>query len=315
MPTYNDCAYISESINSVLDQTFTNFEFIIVNDGSTDDTLSILQKYDDYRITIITHMENQGRPAARNTALYAASSEYCAWMDSDDICPSFRFEKQINFMDAHPDVIVSGGHSQVYETKVIHRKPLSDETIRIHMIWSSPFPVPTTIFRRVPCLQIGGFHKNFPVAEDYDFWRRLALLPGWRFANLDEVLMLWREHPHADRNFYHSLQSELGAAVIKAYLLDLGMPETELDIEAHMVLSGRSDPLSIPLKRAQAWVARLIQFNRKAKIFTPQLFNESCKQQLLSTYVKASWLPIELKRIIPFSVKNWIKKSIFTIKY
>jgi glycosyltransferase involved in cell wall biosynthesis len=315
MITYNNSAYLSEAINSILNQSFTEFEFIIVDDGSTDNTQSILQAYDDPRIRIITHENNQGRNVARNTALNAASGEYCAWMDSDDASLPFRLEKQVAFMDAHPDVILSGGHTQVYETKIIRKRHLADETIRAAMVWGPQFNNPSTIFRRAPCMQIGGFSLDFPVAEDPDFWRRLALLPDWRFANLDAILVRVRLHPHVDRNSYRTLLLERNTANMKAYLLDLGMPENTLDMDAHLVLSHRVTPGSVPLKRVQAWGERLIQFNDEARIFDPQLFSESYLQQLRGAYVKAPWLPVGLKKLIPARVKHWVKKGIFALKH
>ena len=307
MITYNNGAYLREAINSILNQTFTDFEFIIVDDGSTDETQSILQTYADSRIRVITHENNYGRNVARNTALNTASGEYCAWMDSDDASLPFRLEKQIIFMDAQPDVILSGGHMQEYETKIVRKNPLTDEAIRVSMIWHSPFSNSSTIFRRVPCLQIGGFSQEFPVCQDYDFWRRLALLPGWRFANLDEILLFHREHPQVDRNSHHSLQSERGAAVRKAYLLDLGMPEEALDMEAHQVLSGNAAPCSVPSKRLRAWVDRLIQYNFETKIFAPQQFADICLQQLQKTH----WLYVGLKKLMPLPLKHWLKRNIW----
>jgi glycosyltransferase involved in cell wall biosynthesis len=316
MPTYNNSAYLAEAIDSILGQTFTNFEFLIVDDGSTDASPQILADYaaKDSRIRIIRNEVNQKIAASLNHGLNEARADLIARMDSDDVSLPFRLEKQVAFMDAQPDVIVSGGHFKEYETNIVVNKPLTNEAIRIFMLWGTPFSHSTTILRRVPCLQAGGYSQAFSVHEDSDFWRRLALLPAWRFANLDEILIRHREHPHADRSAYRALQLEQGAASIKAFLLAIGIPENELDMEAHLVLANRAAPSSVPIKRVHAWSDRLIQLNLEANFFDSQALADSCLQQLHNAYVKAHWLPAGLKRLIPIQIKRWIKKGIFSLK-
>jgi hypothetical protein len=161
----------------------------------------------------------------------------------------------------------------------------------------------------VPCLQAGGYRQNFSPAEDSDFWRRLALLSGWRFANLNEIMLRYRAHSHADRSVYRSLQSKHVAASIKEFLLALGIPENELDTEAHLALFnlfGR--PASVSYVKKQAWIERLIHWNLEAKVFDPQMLADKCGQQLLNTYTITPWLPAGLKRLIPSFIKTFVKK-------
>lgn len=113
MPVFNGAIYIADAINSVLDQTFKNFELIIVNDGSTDDTESILLTYDDPRIKVISLEKNSGRGAARNIAVAACSGKYIAICDADDISLPERFAAQFSYLEANPEI-------SVLSTQVLH---------------------------------------------------------------------------------------------------------------------------------------------------------------------------------------------------
>ena len=109
MSNYNTpINYLKESIDSVLNQTYSNFEFIIIDDGSTDDSLKFIKSYDDPRIKLIVNEENIGLTKSLNKGLKAAQGEFIARMDSDDICYPERFEKQIEYMRKHPDTTVCG---------------------------------------------------------------------------------------------------------------------------------------------------------------------------------------------------------------
>lgn len=141
MPAYNDARYIRDAIDSILGQTFTDFELIIVNDGSTDETPQILASYTDPRIRILYHPTNMGRAHARNTALNAAQGEYVLWMDADDISLPQRLEKQIKFMDANPDICVVGEMCNVF-TAQISCLPLTKATPPSKRICCSHLPSP-----------------------------------------------------------------------------------------------------------------------------------------------------------------------------
>src|SRR3989344_2183131 len=103
MPVYNGEKYIADSVQSVLAQTFTDFELIIINDSSTDKTLEVLRRFKDARISIQTNEKNIGSGASRTNAINASTAEYIAILDADDLAFPTRFEKQVAFMDAHPD--------------------------------------------------------------------------------------------------------------------------------------------------------------------------------------------------------------------
>lgn len=316
LPVCNGEIYLEECLYSICEQTFSNFEFIIVDDGSTDGTPEILRHHaaQDNRITILTNKQNKNISISLNTALAHARADLVARMDVDDIALPDRLEKQFAFMRANPEVLVCGGAIIFHETGESHFYPAHDDAIRAQLLWDSPFAHPAVMFRRGPVLEAGGYDAAMPPAEDYALWTCLATLPNWRFANLDAVLVRYRRHPWVDRSMYHARQRELAAKTVKTYMLRLGIPETALDMEAHLKLCFQNEPLPVSLERAQAWVAYLMEWNRQSRAFAPRIFDELCLQHLHSAYAKAPWLPARVKRLIPPSVKTLVKKYIFVVK-
>lgn len=199
MPVLNGEKYLAEAIESILNQTFQDFEFIIVDDGSTDRTPEILQSYaqKDPRIQILTNPINRGIGYSRNRGIALSRGEYIANMDADDWCLPERFEKQVNFMDSHPDVAVLGtacvivandGKSQ---RKLVH--PSQPGLIRWHLLYGVPVIQPSTIIRKKvfenPDLL---YDEGVPPAEDYALWVKLA--PNYKFSNLRDILYRYRWH-------------------------------------------------------------------------------------------------------------------------
>jgi hypothetical protein len=311
MPVFNGAAYLHEAVESILAQTLANFEFLIVDDASTDATPEILRRYAsrDERIRILTNRHNMERSVSRNKAIDLARSELIAVMDADDVSLPDRFEKQVAFMRANPDVVVVGGHRLLYESGVVLKAPLTDGAIRVVLFWMSPFCHSSAMLRRSPCLRTGGYRQEYVPSEDYDLWCRLAAMTGWRFANLDEVLLRYREHPGVDRNEYRARQNAVSLSISRAYLLDLGMSEDELDMEAHAVLGGRADPGSAPLSRVCNWAERLIRFNAEKGICAPEAFSALCRERLRDNSIRAPWLPPGVKKYIPATVKAAVKKA------
>lgn len=192
LPVYNAGGYLREAIDSILHQTFTDFELVIVNDGSTDGSDSVIRSYTDSRIRYIVQ-ENQGVRGALNTALAAASGEYIARMDQDDISDPRRFALQVEFLDQHTDHIVVGTtyayinqHGQVTG---VFPALLNDVDIRRELFTKSPFGHGSVMLRAAPMREQRIVYRA-DYTDDYDLWFQLA--PHGKFANLPEVLYFWR---------------------------------------------------------------------------------------------------------------------------
>lgn len=192
--TYNDEKYIKLAINSVLCQTYDNFEFIIVNDGSTDDTQKIIESFKDSRIKLF-NKENTGLIDSLNFGISKTQGEYIARMDGDDICLKDRFQIQLDYMESHPSVDICGSNAIVIDSnnqkcgKI--QMPLNDEEIKMRLMFSSAFIHPTVFIKRSVFIN-NKYSSNYPVAEDYELWARLS--KSCIFANLRDKLIFYRVH-------------------------------------------------------------------------------------------------------------------------
>ena len=193
MPVYNSELYIREAVDSILNQTFTDFEFIIIDDASTDQSVEIIQSYSDPRIQLIVKPKNTGYTNSLNYGLTIAKGEYIARMDSDDISLPERFEKQIAFLDTHPDVVLCGTQFQFIGSNRISKQPISYEELKVRLISASCIAHPTICFRAKFFKDFGiSYDHNQEPAEDYDLWTRLIFIS--KIVNLKEVLLAYRVH-------------------------------------------------------------------------------------------------------------------------
>lgn len=196
MPVYNAEMYLKEAIDSILNQTYTEFEFLIINDGSTDRTLEILNTYTDQRLKIITQ-ENAGVAKALNNGLDQARGKYIVRMDADDISYPHRIERLVKYISENPEYIAIGSDINwidkdgdfIFEFK---NESLTDEQIRLNFLKVNPFIHASMIFLKQEALDAGKYPilLNF---EDYGMWANL--LKRGKLCNLPEVLMDCRFSP------------------------------------------------------------------------------------------------------------------------
>lgn len=230
MPCYNTEDTLEEALDSLKNQTLTDFELIAVNDGSTDGTLQILKKWSSFEPRLRIHNQShQGIISTLNNGLEACRAAYIARMDSDDRSHPERLRKQFTFLEANPEIalvacqVAGFPRNQVREGFQIYmdwqNALLGDIDIRREMFVESPLAHPSVTMQRSWIKRVGGYQEN-GWAEDYDLWLRLYLAGG-QFAKLPEILLEWREHP--DRltrtDGRYSLENFLRA---KAYYLARG---------------------------------------------------------------------------------------------
>ena len=192
MPVYNTpCEYLVEAVQSVLNQTYKNFELIIIDDGSDTKTKAVLKSFNDRRIVILTNEKNMGLVYTRNRGLEVAMGEYIACMDSDDISLPARFKKQIEFLENNLDVGVLGTSFSIFQKREEDNfPPTDDESIRKSLISGvSPIANPT-VMMRASAIQGVKYNNDYPFAEDLAFW--IELMDKTKFANLPEILLKYR---------------------------------------------------------------------------------------------------------------------------
>lgn len=195
MAAYNVSDYIAESISSVLNQTFKDFEFIIIDDGSTDDTALVVKKFNDSRIHFIQNDGNKGIPFTRNRLLDLAQGEYIAVLDSDDIAYPDRFQLQLIFFSSHPEAALCGGHGKIINKNGIEtdKKIIvpTDDLVNMRMLFGNPFINSSTMFKTQIFREFNGY-RNFALAEDFDLFIRIS--QKYKVANIDEFLVKYRIH-------------------------------------------------------------------------------------------------------------------------
>lgn len=204
MPIRNEERYIQAALDSLYRQTFTNWELIAVDDGSSDQTAAILDDAagKDNRVQVI-HRSNGGLVAALNAGLEACRAPLLARLDGDDICHPRRLELQIAYLDTHPDTGLAAcnfrhfprtGLKQGMIDYEAWQNGLTDHSLIIRDLFvESPFVHPSIMARRTVLDELGRYHDNdWP--EDYDLWLRMAAA-GVKFARLPQTLLFWRDHP------------------------------------------------------------------------------------------------------------------------
>jgi glycosyltransferase involved in cell wall biosynthesis len=199
MPVYNGETHLRDCINSILRQTYTDFEYLIIDDGSTDASVEVVGYFSDPRIRLIQNAKNMGIARTRNRGFELAQGEYVAFVDCDDICAPDRLEMQVQFMDIHPKVGFCGTWVQDIdeEGKLINGKlrtfPINNRKIREELLWGPSLWNPSLIMRKSVIEQYSLYHNpKYIVASDYDLWIRASRVT--QFANLPKVLYYYRSH-------------------------------------------------------------------------------------------------------------------------
>jgi len=244
MPVYNAERYLSEAVESILGQTFADFEFLIVDDGSTDRSRAILERYAarDPRIRL-TSRPNTGYAAALNELLGLARGELVARMDADDVALPERLARQVDYLGAHPDVVGVGTAVHFIDAAgrfLRDRHPGMDhEAIQERALAGDcALNHPSVMMRRAALEAVGGYHVEFMPAEDLDLWLRLGEVG--RLTNLPNVLMKYRQHEASFSEQHQRLQLERSAAAVLEACRRRGIPPREVSASPWRPVDRRS---------------------------------------------------------------------------
>ncbi|GIV38766.1 MAG: hypothetical protein KatS3mg033_0566 [Thermonema sp.] len=215
MPVYNAEKFLAEAIESILNQTFTDFEFLIFNDGSTDNSLKIIQQYQrkDSRIKLVYSGENKGYVFHLNEGIRLAKGKYIARMDADDIALPERLEKQVEFLEKNEDYVLCGSRIKCFgKSEHVVDLPIENNEIHLKMLYINPLAHPSVMIRKSVLIDKKLFYYDGVMpAEDYDLWVRLAQFG--KFYNFRECLLLYRIH---NKNIsYQKYKEEQIASLVK----------------------------------------------------------------------------------------------------
>lgn len=236
MPVYNAELYIRQAIDSILNQTFTDFEFIIINDGSTDKSEDIIQEYVDSRIKYVKNDINRGLIYTLNKGLHLAKGKYIARMDADDISKPERFNKQFTFMEKNQDVTLLGTAFEYINTPYIIVHPPDNELMRIRLFKNIVFLHPSLMLRKSDIDKYSLCYKDlYKSAEDYKLGIDLSI-NGLKMSNLIEPLLEYRQH-EAQISSAKRIEQETTANLIRkeyiSYFFGNCLSENEISIFAN----------------------------------------------------------------------------------
>jgi len=277
MPVYNAEAYLEQAIGSILNQTYGDFEFLIINDGSTDGSRAIIKSFTDARIQLIDNESNLGISLSRNKGLDIARGEYIALMDSDDISLPQRLAKQVAFMDSHQECGVCGSWLLTIgrrEGQII-KYPADCETIRCSMFFKNKGVAnPAAIIRKSFFDRLKfRYDPGLKCFSDYDFWARC--LHDTQFANVNEVLLNYRLHEtNTDRRIPDAEQLKTLTKIRRTLLAQLGIYPEDREIQLHNSLCSMSfTPSKTFIDSAEHWLHTIKNANNTLSLYANQLFS------------------------------------------
>ena len=277
LPVYNGEKYLAAAIRSVLTQTFRDLELLVIDDGSTDRTAEVVAGFSDPRLRLIQHQRNLGLMTALNTGIRQSQSELIARMDADDICRPRRFEKQVAYLETHPEVSVCGTWYRMFGARRRSmRPPVEPEHIRAALFFNNAMGSPTLFLRRRLLEQHSLFYNEaFTNAEDYEFIARAAELT--RLANLPEFLLLHRCH-EGQKSVTQERDMNEKVNRVRLRQLRMLMPAVTREEEAsHLdVAEGALEPSR--LAQAEAWLLRLERANLEKGTYDALAFRQGLCQ-------------------------------------
>jgi hypothetical protein len=269
MPIHNGEAFVAAAIESVLEQTFRDFEFLIIDDGSTDGSVGIIEAYTDPRIRLMRNEHQIGQTRTLNRGLGMARGEYVARMDADDISLPTRLERQVGFMAANPDVGACGTWVVTLGDREgeVWKYPEGAEEIRCRLLFDSALAHPSVCMRReVFARHSLQFDEAYPLAEDYQLWKTASDV--FPLANIGEVLLRYRIHAESVSQ-RGSQQQEATVRRIHEESLDrLGLNPSEEERFVHRwVATGAPAGEALRPQAVGAWLEKLLHANADRGVY------------------------------------------------
>jgi glycosyltransferase involved in cell wall biosynthesis len=295
LPVFNAEKFLKESIESILNQTFKDFELIVINDGSIDNSENIIQSYTDSRIRYIRNETNLGLIKTLNIGIELSEGKYIARMDADDICSLNRFEKQYNFLEQNTDVVLCGSWvkriDEFGNVKGKIRRIDTNELIRANMLFTTPFIHPTVMIRK-EVLAGNLYNTEAKHCEDLELWVRLSQISEYQFYNLPNYLLFYRIHSSNVSVLNVNFQTEKRKQLLLPYIEKLVGNVTEEELNVHFS-SFSINPLSkIEIEKLKKWISVLSEKNKTYKLYD---------QKSLEALLFSRWI------IVCVRSKNYLK--------
>lgn len=306
MLSYNAELYLKEAIVSILSQDFDNYELIIIEDGSTDNSMNVIKSFNDSRIKIYQNIINQGIVYSRNRGIRLSSGKYLGMLDSDDIALPGKFRKQVKFLEDNPDFGMVGSWAVLIDKngKLLKEKwKLSGrpEKIPSIMFFKNYFVQSAVVFRR-EVLPEYLYKPGYEIVEDYKLW--MDILKKSKAWNLPEYLVKYRIHGNNMTITGENVVKDNLVAVYRELFEELGIKPTEEELKIHHIIREGLLIRDInTFKKGKNWLKKLLYYNSIKKIYERRAFAE----MLLNRWTKLVWLS---RKLDPFITVNYFNYSI-----
>jgi glycosyltransferase involved in cell wall biosynthesis len=286
MALYNTpFSYLDVTVKSILNQSFTDFEFIIIDDASTIDYKSYFESFNDNRIKYFKLDKNSGPAKTRNEGIKKATGDYVAIVDSDDVYMPERFELQSDFLDSNPDISLISGNFRQSNRKKANSVITTDEEIKIFLLFNAPIANPLVMFRRKIFVEENLFFpEDTPFGEDYSLWIN-CLFRGIKMGNIDKVLMIYTRRKKQLSKMDKTNQKEHLKNIYKSLLENLGMNPSEGELELHYNIEVKNFAKVENEQVIIDWFNKIIAQNRLKPTFNEELLEKE-KTKIIENYNK-----------------------------
>ncbi|MCZ0750703.1 glycosyltransferase family 2 protein [Aeromonas enteropelogenes] len=283
MPVFNAEVYLSSSICSILSQTYGDFKFIVLDDGSTDNSLRVIEGFakNDERIVVKSHNENKGIAKCRDELLSLVDTEYFAWMDADDISFPHRFKVQIDYLESHPEIgAVSAGYI-ICDSQERYIPESDPDKIAVNMLTGNAIINPVTMVRTDVAVRTGFLFEHCGVvsATDYAFW--VSMRDAAKLKVLPECLLIYRVHKQQESSANVCRQQYSAKLIVAKQFASFGLNVDERILEDLVLFSG-DKPSKYSLIEIGRLYSNLISINEKNAIFIQHLLISSLSSRYMS---------------------------------
>lgn len=272
IPLYNAENYIKKTIQSVLNQTYKNFEILIINDASTDQSVSIVESFSDDRIRLIHNDTNKGICYTRQRGVIEARGKYIAILDADDIAMPNRLEKQFAFLEKNPEIAVCGSDAYFIDENdqpINHKHDINFDSkiIKIENLFANQFINSSALIRKKCIIEVGNYSMKY--CEDYDLFVKIT--EKFETTNLDEKLVCYRMHSKGDSKTKKELYENAIVDILNYQYKKLGIKK-ELSYIPYLLF--HKDILSVKIIDFYPFFKTVIDNNKKLKVYDNTIFEK-----------------------------------------
>ena len=321
MPVFNGEMFIAEAINSILQQSYTHWELIILDDGSTDATPQIVQPFlTDNRVHYVRHTTNKGLAHIRNEAISYAKGGFLAWLDSDDIAHPQRLALQVEYLVQNPEIVLVGTWANYINPQkdflLLTQPPTTPSTIHATLLFMNCF-VQSSVMLRSKVMQQFRYDASFPPAEDYDLWVKIA--QQYPTANLPMALVNVRRYEESTSQQRKAIARQHCSQIAAQQLKQIGIEASPEELSLHIDIPHFLVPLDIKnYQKIVNWLEKLSQAQSQTNYYDSKAFESLLQHLWLNTTLLAlplGWKGYQIALASRFCRWNWWQQIKWGVKF